>query len=83
MRPQEIRRNISLAFKRYARNKDLSHFTKCKKHLELSLTENVEAMYIKDIDDLQKIKSHVEYISDRWNCAGRIKFLLEVIERRT
>jgi len=37
MRPQEINRNINLAFKRFARDGNLIHFQKCKKHLLKSL----------------------------------------------
>jgi hypothetical protein len=90
MRPQEINRNINLAFKRFARNDYLSHFQKCKKHMikrlewyrktDLELTEP-GAYYVDNIENMDDIKSQFRYISDRWNCSGRIKFMLEVINR--
>jgi len=33
------------------------------------------------IENMDDIKSQFRYISDRWNCSGRIKFMLEVINR--
>lgn len=30
--------------------------------------------------DVKSVNSHMYYISDRWNCAGRIKFILRVLE---
>jgi hypothetical protein len=90
MRPQEINRNISLAFKRFLRQGNLSHFQKCKNHLEkrlewfrktdLELTES-GAYYLDIIEDMDGVKAQFRYISDRWNCFGRIKFMLEVINR--
>jgi hypothetical protein len=91
MRPQVINRNINLAFKRFFRRDNLIHFQKCKKHLEKrlewfrktdpELTEKANAYYLDIIEDMDVVKSSLEYISDRWNCAGRIKFMLEVINR--
>jgi hypothetical protein len=102
MRPQEINRNINLAFKRFARDDYLSHFQKCKKHLEKRLEwfrktdpelheegayyveniENMDDIYVKHLVYLLiKSKAQFRYISDRWNCPGRIKFMLEVINR--
>jgi hypothetical protein len=87
MRPQEIRRNINLSFKRYAKRNTFLHFSNCKKHLELRLAwhlkngEDGDTMYMQDIEDLHKINSHVEHMHDRWDCVGRIKFLLEVIKK--
>jgi len=87
MRPEEINRNINLAFKRFQRHRDLYHFVKCKKHLEKRLEwfratdrEEVDAIppFIPDGD----VTPHLEYISDRWNCVSRIKFLLRVVEGR-
>jgi len=90
MRPQEINRNIDLAFKRVARDGNLSHLQKCKKHLENrlewfrksdpELTES-DAYYLDIIEDMDSVKAQLRYISDRWNCPGRIKFMLEVINR--
>lgn len=90
MRPQEINRNISLAFKRFLRQGNLNHFQKCKKHLEKrlewhrktdpELTE-ADAYYLDIIEDMDDVKAQLRYISDRWNCPGRIKFMLEVINR--
>jgi hypothetical protein len=90
MRPQEIRRNIKLAFKRFMRDGRLIHFHKCKKHLEKrlewyrktdpELTES-GAYYLDIIEDMDGVKAQLRYISDRWNCPGRIKFMLEVINR--
>ena len=90
MRPQEINRNINLAFKRFARNDYLSHFQKCKKHLlkrlewfrktDPELTES-GAYYLDIIEDMDDVKAQLQCISDRWNCSGRIKFMLEVINR--
>ena len=37
MRPEEINRNINLAFKRFSRRGNPFHFVKCKKHLEKRL----------------------------------------------
>jgi len=34
MRPEEINRNVNLAFKRFFRYGTLFHFAKCKRHLE-------------------------------------------------
>lgn len=90
MRPQEINRNISLAFKRFLRQGNLIHFQKCKNHLEKrlewfrktdpELTES-GAYYLDIIEDMDDVKAQFRYISDRWNCSGRIKFMLEVIKR--
>ena len=98
MRPQEINRNVSLAFKRFRRQDTLIHFQKCKKHLEkrlewfrkiypelhyedgLRLNEE-GAYYLNMLEEMDAVKSRMEYISDRWNCPGRIKFMLEVINR--
>lgn len=89
MRPQEVNRNINLAFKRFNRDNSLNHFQKCKKHLEARLEWFCETDP-KDVDNLEpyyadydrdKINSLIYYISDRWNCPGRIKFMLEVINR--
>jgi hypothetical protein len=86
MRPQEINRNINLAFKRFSRRGNPFHFVKCKKHLEKRLEwfratdpEEVDAIppFIPDGD----VTPHLEYISDRWNCVSRIKFLLKVAEK--
>ncbi len=60
MRPQEINRNINLAFKRFSRRGNPFHFA-----------------FIPDGD----VTPHLEYISDRWNCVSRIKFLLKVAEK--
>ena len=90
MRPQEINRNINLAFKRFARDDYLSHFQKCKKHLEKRLVwfrktdpelDEEGAYYVENIENMDDIKAQFRYISDRWNCPGRIKFMLEVINR--
>jgi hypothetical protein len=90
MRPQEINRNINLAFKRFARDNYLSHFQKCKKHLEKRLEwfrktdpELIEAdaYYLDIIEEQNAVMGRMEYISDRWNCPGRINFMLEVINR--
>lgn len=89
MRPQEVNRNINLAFKRFNRDNSLNHFEKCKRHLETRLewfrdtdpedVDNLEPYYADY--DRDKINSLIYYISDRWNCVGRIKFLLELIKR--
>lgn len=91
MRPQVINRNINLAFKRFFRQGNLIHFQKCKRHLEKRLewywktdpqeVEEQKAYYLDLIEDPNKVKRQMEYISDRWNCVGRIKFMLEVINR--
>jgi hypothetical protein len=90
MRPQEIDRNINLAFKRFMRDGKLNHFQKCKKHLEKRLEwfrkiypelHEEGAYYLNMLEDMGAVKSRMEYISDRWNCPGRIKFMLEVIKR--
>ena len=91
MRQKEIIRNIKLAFKRFSRRENLIHFDKCKTHLEARLkwfsevtpevTKTTEPYYADLMDDPNRIKLQVFYISDRWNCVGRIKFLLEVIKR--
>jgi hypothetical protein len=90
MRRQEIDRNINLAFKRFARRNNLIHFSQCKKHLEErlkwfnkvtpELAQSIEPYYANLMDEPDRIKNQVFYISDRWNCVGRIKFLLRVIE---
>jgi uncharacterized protein YdhG (YjbR/CyaY superfamily) len=90
MRSQEINRNVSLAFKRFRRRGNLIHFQKCKKHLEKrlewfrktdpELTE-ADAYYLDIIEDMDSVKAQFRYISDRWNCPGRVKFMLEVINR--
>lgn len=89
MRPEEVNRNINLAFKRFSRDGSLNHFQKCKKHLEARLewfretdpegVDNLEPYYADY--DRDKINSLIYYISDRWNCVGRIIFLLELIKR--
>jgi hypothetical protein len=96
MRPQEINRNINLAFKRFARDDYLSHFQKCKKHMlkrlewfrktdpeltESGKTYKTYAYYVDNIENMDDVKSQFRYNSDRWNCPGRIKFMLEVINR--
>jgi septation ring formation regulator EzrA len=90
MRPQEINRNVSLAFKRFTLDNNLSHFQKCKNHLEKRLERfrktypelhEEGAYYLNMLEDMDAVKSKMEYISDRWNCPGRIKFMLEVIKR--
>jgi hypothetical protein len=90
MRPQEINRNVNLAFKRFARDNYLSHFQKCKKHLEKRLEwfrkiypelHEEGAYYLNMLEEMDAVKSRMVYISDRWNCPGRIKFMLEVINR--
>ena len=90
MRPQEINRNVSLAFKRFRRQDTLIHFQKCKKHLEKRLEwfrkiypelHEEGAYYLNMLEEMDAVKSRMEYISDRWNCPGRIKFMLEVINR--
>ncbi len=93
MRRQEINRNINLAFKRFARRNNLMHFCNCKVHLEKrlkwfgevtpELTKTIEPYYTDLMDNPDRIKNQVFYISDRWNCIGRIKFLLFVIELYT
>jgi hypothetical protein len=90
MRPQEINRNVSLAFKRFRRQGNLIHFQKCEKHLlkrlewfrktDPELTES-DAYYLDIIEDMDSVKAQLRYISDRWNCPGRVKFMLEVINR--
>lgn len=90
MRPQEIDRNINLAFKRFMRDGKLNHFQKCKKHMlkrlewfrktDPELTE-ANAYYLDIIEKPNVVMGRMEYISDRWNCPGRIKFMLEVINR--
>lgn len=37
--------------------------------------------YFKDVD-LETIKSEMYYISDRWNCYHRLKWILDLLERR-
>lgn len=37
--------------------------------------------YFKD-DDLESIKSEMNYISDRWNCYHRLKWILDLLERK-
>ena len=93
MRPQEINRNINLAFKRFERDGRLIHFHKCKKHLENRLevfrkNEIIEETYYLDILEEQfvmfranAVMGRMEYISDRWNSPGRIKFILEVLKQ--
>ena len=93
MRPQEINRNIDLAFKRFARDGNLIHFQKCKNHLEKRLEwfrktepeldfDFTNYLYcFEDEYGEEDIKHHLRYISDRWNCPGRINFMLEVIKR--
>ena len=90
MRPQEIDRNISLAFKRFLRDGNLIHLQKCKKHLEKRLEwfrkiypdlHEEGAYYLDIIEDMDRVKGQFRYIYDRWNCPGRIKFMLEVINR--
>ena len=90
MRPQEIRRNIKLAFKRFMRDGRLIHFHKCKNHLEKRLEvfrktypelNEEEAYYLDILEEQNAVMGRMEYISDRWNCPGRIKFMLEVIKR--
>jgi hypothetical protein len=93
MRPQEINRNIDLAFKRFARDGNLIHFQKCKKHLlkrlewfrknepELDCGFPNYMYCFEDEYNEEDIKHHLSYISDRWNCPGRIKFMLKVINR--
>ena len=90
MRRQEIDRNIKLAFKRFKRRNNLIHFKQCKKHLEERLrwfskitpevTKTTEPYYADLMNEPDRIKLQMFYISDRWNCVGRIKFLLQVIE---
>ena len=93
MRPQEINRNVSLAFKRFHRQGNLIHFQKCKKHLlkrlewfrknepELECGVTNYMYCFEDEYNEEDIKHHLSYISDRWNCPGRVKFMLEVINR--
>jgi hypothetical protein len=87
MRPEEISRSINLAFKRFRRHGGLHHFAKCKKHLEKRL-EWFRATDPEEVDALPPaypdgdVRAHLEYISDRWNCVSRIKFLLRVVEGR-
>lgn len=87
MRPQEINRNINLAFKRFERDGRLIHFHKCKKHLENRLevfrkNEIIEETYYLDIlEEQNAVIGRMEYISDRWNSPGRIKFILEVLKQ--
>ena len=85
MRPEEINRNVNLAFKRFFRYGTLFHFAKCKKHLE----KRLEWFRVADPEEVSVIppsypdgdvRAHLEYISDRWNSVARIKFLLKVIE---
>ena len=90
MRPQEINRSINLAFKRFLRDKRLIHFHKCKKQLirrlewyrktDPELTAE-EAYYLDCIPNRNVVMGRLEYISDRWNCPGRIKFILEVLKQ--
>jgi hypothetical protein len=85
MRPEEINRNVNLAFKRFFRRGNLFHFAKCKKHLEKRL-EWFRVTDPEEVDALPPaypdgdVRAHLEYISDRWNSVARIKFLLKVIE---
>ena len=81
MRPEEINRNINLAFKRFKRHRDLYHFEKCKRHLKKRL-EWFESRgeVASEIYQEGDAVGHVEYISDRWNCADRVRFLLRVVE---
>ena len=85
MRPEEINRNVNLAFKRFFRYGNLFHFAKCKRHLEKRL-EWFRATDPEEVDVLSPaypdgdVRAHLEYISDRWNSVPRIKFLLKVIE---
>ena len=90
MRPQEIKRSINLAFKRFMRDGRLIHFHKCKKHLEKRLEwyrktdpelTAEEAYYLDCIEKQNAVMGRMEYISDRWNCPGRIKFILEVLKQ--
>ena len=92
MRPQEINRNINLAFKRFERDNRLIHFHKCKKHMEKrleyfrktdsELDHDAYYMYcFKDEYGEEEIMHQMRYISDRWNCSGRIKFILEVLKQ--
>jgi hypothetical protein len=90
MRPQEINRNINVAFKRFACDNNLSHFQKCKNHLEKRLEwfrktdpeqTAEEAYYLDCIEKPNVVMGRMEYISDRWNCPGRIKFMLEVLKQ--
>jgi hypothetical protein len=37
--------------------------------------------YYDTIDDLESVCFNLFYISDRWNCEGRIKFFQEVLKR--
>lgn len=41
----------------------------------------IEPYYIDTICNPEYVQSHLFYVSDRWCCEGRIKFLMEVIER--
>ena len=51
MRPQEVNRNINLAFKRFMRRGNRYHFQKCKKHLETRL-EWVRKTDAEEVDNL-------------------------------
>lgn len=87
MRPEEINRNVNLAFKRFFRDGNLFHFAKCKKHLE----KRLEWFYATDPEEVNvlppsypgDVRGHLEYISDRWSSVARIKFLLKVINDET
>ena len=81
MRPEEISRNINLAFKRFSRRGNLHHFAKCKRHLQKRLAWfEARGDVVSEIYQEGDVVGHIEYISDRWNCADRVRFLLRVIE---
>ena len=72
MRPQEINRNINLAFKRFSRDGRLIHFYKCEKHLEKRLEwyrktdpelTAEEAYYLDCIEKRNAVMGRMEYIS--------------------
>ena len=62
--------------------KRLEWFRKTDPELtESGKTYRTYAYYVNNIENMDDIKAQFRYISDRWNCPGRIKFMLEVIKR--
>lgn len=96
MRTQEARRIINKEMRPFYKisitdNEDLSILSCFKKPLVYKALKQLEKKYEKveypdirpmyeDVVSVRDIMGKMFYISDRWCCVGRIKFILRVLE---